>query len=209
VKNLQDEKLGKVENLMVNLSAGRIVAVVISSGGFIGIGDELSAVPAAALRFNTERDTLQLDASKEMLTASPHFKSNQWPDFGQPRYASDVYSAYKIEPYFATDTTTDADNTRINVRDRQDQTLTPLDQGSSKADVATTAQIRKEIVAAKDMSVNAQNVKIITIDGQVTLRGPVNTAEEKRLIGEIADRSAHTGNVDNQLDVQTTPVSDK
>jgi osmotically-inducible protein OsmY len=160
----------------------------------------LSAVPPAALRFNTERDTLQLDASKETLTASPHFKANQWPDFGQPSYASDVYSAYKIEPYFATETTTDADNTRINVRDRQEQTLTPLNQGNSKADVATTAQIRKEILATKNMSVNAQNVKIITIDGQVTLRGPVNTAEEKRLIREIADRSAHTGDVDNQLD---------
>jgi sporulation protein YlmC with PRC-barrel domain len=209
VKNLQDEKLGKVENLMVNLSAGRIVAVVISSGGFIGIGDELSAVPPTALQFNTERDTLQLDASKEMLTASPHFKANQWPDFGQPRYASDVYSAYKVEPYFATDTTTDADNTRINVRDRQDQTLTPLDQGNSKADVATTAQIRKGILAAKNMSVNAQNVKIITIDGQVTLRGPVNTAEEKRLIREIADGSTHSGDVDNQLEVQPAPASDK
>jgi hyperosmotically inducible periplasmic protein len=208
VRNLQDEKLGKVENLMVDLSAGRILAVVISSGGFIGIGDELSAVPPAALRFNTERDTLQLDASKEMLSASPHFKANQWPDFGQPRYASDVYSAYKIEPYFATDATTDADNTRINVRDRQDQTLTPLNQGNSKADVATTAQIRKEILATKNMSVNAQNVKIITINGQVTLRGPVNTAEEKRLIREIADRSAHTGDVDNQLEVQPAPVSD-
>jgi sporulation protein YlmC with PRC-barrel domain len=209
VKNLQDEKLGKVENLMVDLSAGRIVAVVISSGGFIGIGDELSAVPPSALRFNTERDTLQLDASKETLAATPHFKANQWPDFSQPSYASDVYSAYKIEPYFATDATNEVDNTRINVRDRQDQTLTPLNQGNSKADVATTAQIRKEIIAEKTMSVNAQNVKIITIDGQVTLRGPVNTAEEKRLIGEIADRSAHSGNVDNQLEVQPTPVSDK
>jgi len=209
VKNLQDEKLGKVENLMVDLSGGRIVAVVISSGGFIGIGDELSAVPPAALQFNTERDTLQLGASKETLAASPHFKANQWPDFSQPSYASDVYSAYKIEPYFATDATNDVDNTRINVRDRQDQTLTPLNQGSSKADVATTAQIRKEIVAEKTMSVNAQNVKIITIDGQVTLRGPVNTTEEKRRIGEIANRSTHSGDVDNQLEVQPTPVSDK
>jgi sporulation protein YlmC with PRC-barrel domain len=209
VKNLQDEKLGKVENLMLDLSAGRIVAVIISSGGFIGIGDELSAVPPAALRFNTERDTLQLDASKETLAASPHFKAHQWPDFGQPSYASDVYSAYKIEPYFATDATNEVDNTRINVRDRQDQTLTPLNQGNSKADVATTAQIRKEIIAGKTMSVNAQNVKIITIDGQVTLRGPVNTAEEKRLIGGIADRSTHSGDVDNQLEVQPTPVSDK
>jgi osmotically-inducible protein OsmY len=70
--------------------------------------------------------------------------------------------------------------------------------------VNTTAQIRKEIIAAKDMSVDARNVKIITIDGHVTLRGPVNTAEEKHLIGEIAERIAGAGNVDNQLEVKLT-----
>jgi osmotically-inducible protein OsmY len=57
------------------------------------------------------------------------------------------------------------------------------------------------------MSLNARNVKIITIDGRVTLRGPVNTAEEKRLIGEIADRIVQAVNVDNQLEVQLTTTS--
>jgi sporulation protein YlmC with PRC-barrel domain len=204
VKNLQDEKLGKVENFVVDLSSGRIVAVIISSGGFIGMGDELSAVPPTALRFNAEHDTLQLDASKEMLAGSPHFKANEWPDLSQPGYAGGVYRAYKVEPYFNTDATTDADNTRRNVRDRDNRTLTPLDQGNSQADVNITAQIRREIIAGKNMSVNARNVKIITIDGRVTLRGPVNTAEEKRLIGEIADRIAHSENVDNQLEVKLT-----
>lgn len=204
VKNRQDEKLGKVENFAVDLSSGRIVAVIISSGGFIGMGDELSAVPPAALRFNAERYTLQLDASKESLVNSPHFKSNQWPDLGQPGYAGGVYRAYQVEPYFVTD----ADNTRVNVRDRDSRTLTPLNQGSSQADLQTTAQIRKEIIANKALSVNAHNVKIITQNGRVTLRGPVNNAEEKRLINEIANRSAHSGNVDNQLEWKPTPVRD-
>jgi sporulation protein YlmC with PRC-barrel domain len=202
VKNLQDQKLGKVENLMVDVSAGRIVAVIISSGGYLGMGDELSAVPPTTLRFNTQHDNLQLDASKEMLASSPHFKANQWPDFTQPGYAGGVYHAYGVEPYFNTETTTAADNTGQNVRDRNNRTLTPLDQGNSQADLNTTAQIRKEIIADQGMSVNAQNVKIITVDGRVTLRGPVNSEEEKRLIGEIADRIAHAGNVDNQLDVE-------
>jgi osmotically-inducible protein OsmY len=70
-----------------------------------------------------------------------------------------------------------------------------------------TAQIRKEIIAGKSMSVNAKNVKIITIAGRVTLRGPVNTAEEKRLIGDIADRIARPENVDNQLEVTFTTRS--
>jgi hyperosmotically inducible periplasmic protein len=207
VKNLQDEKLGKVENILVDLPSGRLVAVVVSSGGFLGIGDELSAIPPTALRFTTDRDALQLDASKEMLANAPHFKANQWPDFAQPGYAVGVYRAYRVEPYFTTDVTTEPDNTASNVRDRNNSTLTPLDQGNSKADLDTTAQIRKGIIADKNMSVNAKNVKIITIDGQVTLRGPVNSAEEKRLIGDIANRIAHSENVDNQLEVKFTASS--
>jgi hypothetical protein len=191
----------------VDLPSGRVVAIIVSSGGFLGMGDELSAIPPTALRFTTDRDTLQLDTSKEMLTSAPHFKANQWPDFAQPSYSSGVYRAYKVEPYFASSATTEPDNTRRNVRDRNDSTLTPLDQGNSNADVETTAQIRKGIIAEKSMSVNARNVKIITKAGQVTLRGPVNSAEEKRLIGDIADRIAHSGNVDNQLEVKLTNSS--
>ena len=99
------------------------------------------------------------------------------------------------------------DNSARNERDRDARTKTPLDQGNSKADVTTTAEIRKEIVATKDMSVNAKNVKIITNTGKVTLRGPVNTDEEKRLIGEIANKIARAENVDNQLEVTATKIS--
>jgi sporulation protein YlmC with PRC-barrel domain len=199
--NLQNEKLGKVEDILVDLPAGRIVAVVLSSGGFLGMGDELSAVPPTALRFNENRDTLQLDASKEMLASAPHFTANQWPDFTQPAYASGVYRAYKVNPYFASEADTQPDNTALNVRDRKGSTLTPLDQGNSEADTDMTAQIRKGILAGKDMSVNARNVKIITNKGHVTLRGPVRSEEEKRVIGEIANRIARSENVDNQLEV--------
>ena len=209
VKNRQEEKLGKVENLLLDLASSRIVAVIVSSGGFLGLGDELSAIPPTALRFSAERDTLQLDASKEMLGSAPHFKANQWPDFQQPTYAVGVYRAYQVEPYFTTDSLGEPDNTARNIRDRDNRTLTPLDQGNSKADLATTAQIRKEIIAGKDLSVNARNVKIITLHGLVTLRGPVNTAEEKRRIGEIADRIAQSADkVDNQLEVQSTRSKD-
>jgi len=207
VKNLQGENLGKVENFALDLQANRIVAVIVSSGGFMGMDNELSAVPPTALRFDAEHDALQLDASKESLASSPHFKANEWPDLNQPDYVGGIYRAYKVEPYFTTDATTSVDNNRLNVRDRDSRTLTPLDQGNSQADVDTTAQIRKEIIAGDGMSVNAKNVKIITMNGHVTLRGPVNTADEKVRIGEIADRIASAGNVDNQLELSTTPSS--
>ncbi len=94
------------------------------------------------------------------------------------------------------------DNTARNSRDRAAANPTPLDQGNSKSDTEITAQIRKGVIAAKGMSLNAQNVKIITLNGKVTLRGPVNSAEEKRVIDEIATRTVRADRVDSQLEVK-------
>jgi osmotically-inducible protein OsmY len=96
----------------------------------------------------------------------------------------------------------DADNTGRNVRDRDDRTLTPTDQGGSESDRDITARIRREIVANDALSTNAHNVKIITTDGVVTLRGPVKTAQEKVAVGAVAQRTAGVRRVDNQLDVE-------
>src|SRR5436189_6440938 len=75
-----------------------------------------------------------------------------------------------------------ADNTGANANDRNnDAAKTPIDQNENKADIDITANIRKQVVDTK-MSVNAQNVKIITQDGKVTLRGHVKSAEEKKQI---------------------------
>jgi sporulation protein YlmC with PRC-barrel domain len=207
VNNMQNEKLGKVENFMVDLSAGRIVAVIVSSGGFMGMDGELSAVPATKLSFNDAHDAFQLDASKEKLANSPHFKAGEWPDFNQPGYVGNVYGAYNAEPYFSTNAMGEPNNTARNIRDRDDDTMTPLDQGNDQADIDTTAQIRKDIMAADGMSMNAKNVKIITMNGHVTLRGPVNTDDEKSRIGDIANRVAQSGNVDNQLEVMIATSS--
>jgi len=101
------------------------------------------------------------------------------------------------------DTTTDQSdrtNTGLNVRDRDGTEKTPFDQNENATDIDITAQIRSRVVDTQ-MSVNAQNVKIITQDRKVTLRGPVATAEEKSRIEEIATSVAGAGNVDNQLEV--------
>ena len=154
-----------------------------------------------ALAFNQSHDALLLDTTKDQMTAAPHFKADQWPDFSRPMYSDSVYRAYKQDPYFSTNAMTEADNTARNVRDRNDRTLTPFDQGNSRADTDITAQIRKSVNASKDLSVNAKNVKIITNNGRVVLRGPVNNTEEKRMIGAIANGVARSENVDNQLEV--------
>ncbi len=94
------------------------------------------------------------------------------------------------------------DNTAVNVRDRDSAMKTPINQNETKTDVDITAEIRKQVVDTK-MSINAQNVKIITQDGRVTLRGPVQTAEEKTQIGNIARGVAGVNAVDDQLEIET------
>jgi sporulation protein YlmC with PRC-barrel domain len=102
VKNVQDDTLGKVDQLMVDLAAGRVVSVIVVSGGFLGIGQDFSAVPPAAFQFNSEHEYLQLDISKEALHKAPHFRSNSWPDFDDPIYTAGIYRTYGVEPYFTT-----------------------------------------------------------------------------------------------------------
>lgn len=97
---------------------------------------------------------------------------------------------------------TQPDNTAVNERDRKSQTMTPLDQGNGKQDLDITQQIRKSVMADKSLSFAAKNVKIITNGGKVTLRGPVNTAEERAAIDAAARKVAGSGNVDNQIEIK-------
>ena len=98
----------------------------------------------------------------------------------------------------------DADNTARNVVDRSGDSLTPGDQGQTKADVGITRNIRKAVMDKDQLSLRAKNIKIITADGKVTLRGPVNSDDEQRTIAAIAQDVPGVTSVDNQLEVKTT-----
>jgi len=94
------------------------------------------------------------------------------------------------------------DNTGRNVRDRGGLTLTPGDQSESEADRTLTQEIRKAVVADDSLSTLAKNIKIITIDGVVTLRGPVQSPQEKESIETKAQQIAGIDKIDNQLEVK-------
>jgi osmotically-inducible protein OsmY len=99
------------------------------------------------------------------------------------------------------------DNTGRNVRDRDDMTVTSEDQSEKPADRELTQKIRRAIVEDDALSTSAHNVKIITVDGVVTLRGPVKTAKERSEIGAKAVKIAGAGKVKNQL--ETAPPKSK
>ena len=94
-----------------------------------------------------------------------------------------------------------ADNSGKNVRDRKDTAVTSWDQSNSESDLGITQEIRKAVIADKELSTNAHNVKIITANGVVTLRGPVASSEEKTSIGAKAEHVKGVTRVDNQIEI--------
>ena len=97
----------------------------------------------------------------------------------------------------------DADNTKKNERDRGGAALTPMDQGNSAADIEMTQKLRQAVVADDSLSTNAKNIKIITKDGAVTLRGPVKDEAEKTRVVDLIKRVAGSAPVDVQLEAET------
>jgi osmotically-inducible protein OsmY len=97
--------------------------------------------------------------------------------------------------------TAEADNTAVNVRDRESEAVTPVDQANNEADLAVTQSIRQAVIADDSLSIAAKNVKIITVGGMVTLRGPVKTEGEKARIEATAKGMPGVVQVDNQLEV--------
>jgi hyperosmotically inducible periplasmic protein len=102
----------------------------------------------------------------------------------------------------ATEKTKDADNTAQNERDRKHEEVVPLDQSNRSDDLDTTKRIRQAIMADKSLSLDAHNVKVITANGHVTLRGPVKTEDEKRIVCALAVEVATAENVENKLEVK-------
>ncbi len=96
----------------------------------------------------------------------------------------------------------DADNTAKNERDRDNKTLTPTDQSETPEDRKLTQAIRQAVMKDSSLTLTAKNIKIITAQGKVTLRGPVNSAEEKTKINELATTAAGQAPVDNQLEIK-------
>ncbi len=94
----------------------------------------------------------------------------------------------------------DADNTKTN-KQSQNQTKSADTAKNTKSDLQLMKEIRRAVVKDKSLSVNAHNCKIVAKGGKVTLKGPVNSDEEKKNIEQKATEIAGAGNITNELTV--------
>jgi hyperosmotically inducible periplasmic protein len=115
--------------------------------------------------------------------------------------AAPVRAENEVGIFLAADSV--LENTELNTRDKAGTTITPEEQKETKRDIRITAHIRKSVVKNKSLSLDAHNVKIITRNGVVTLRGPVENSAESMAIERIAKRTRGAVRIDNQLEIKT------
>ena len=111
-------------------------------------------------------------------------------------------SAFSLAAVAADNKKAEPDNTATNERDRSGETKTSGDQSNSSADLKTTQAIRQGLMKDRELSTTAKNIKVITANGHVTLRGPVKTAQEKAKIDRLARSAAGGAQIDDQLEVK-------
>jgi osmotically-inducible protein OsmY len=111
-------------------------------------------------------------------------------------------SALSLAALAADNKKVEPDNTAINERDRSGETKTSGDQANSSADLKTTQAIRQALMKDGELSMTAKNIKVLTANGHVTLRGPVKNAQEKAKVDQLAKSAAGGAQIDDQLDVE-------
>lgn len=100
VVNDNDDKLGTIEGIMLDVGHGRIAYAVLAFGGFLGIGEKLFAVPWRALMLDADRKCFVLSVPKERLKQAPGFDKDHWPSMADERWATDVHDYYGTRLYW-------------------------------------------------------------------------------------------------------------
>jgi hypothetical protein len=100
VHNFQEEALGHIEDLAVDMQTGIIRYAVLSFGGFLGIGDKLFAVPWISMRFDPVKEIFYLDAYKDRMEKAPGFDRDHWPNMDDREWGERVHQHYGASPWW-------------------------------------------------------------------------------------------------------------
>ncbi len=100
VVNTVNDDLGKIEEIMLDVSSGRIAYAVLSFGTILGMGGKLFAIPWQALTLDTRNECFILDVDKERLEKAPGFNSDHWPSMSDPKWAASIHTYYDRRPYW-------------------------------------------------------------------------------------------------------------
>lgn len=100
VVNLDGDVIGRIEELMIDVTTGRVAYAVLSFGGFLGVRNKLFALPWSALTVDEAKKRFVVNATWESLARMPGFDKDHWPDLGELEYATGVYRQWGTTPYW-------------------------------------------------------------------------------------------------------------
>jgi sporulation protein YlmC with PRC-barrel domain len=122
VYSSDDEHVGKIDHIMLDVRGGNIAYAVLSTGGFLGIGDTLYAIPWSALTLDTEGKCFILNQTAERVRSAPGFDKNHWPAMAEARWGESIHEYYGSDPYWrsGSDTTADADRLAARMGEASD-----------------------------------------------------------------------------------------
>jgi len=98
VYNLNDEDIGDIKEIMLDMKSGKVGYAVLSYGGFLGMGDKLFAVPWNALTLDTKHKRFLLNVEKDRLKDAPGFDKEHWPDMADQSWARQIHTYYGTKP---------------------------------------------------------------------------------------------------------------
>lgn len=101
------EDIGKIKDIMLDVNSGRVAYAVLSSGGFLGIGDKLLAIPWGALTLDTDNKCFRLAATSDQVRSAPGFDKDSWPTMADATWARGVHQHYNRTPYWEDTWTSD------------------------------------------------------------------------------------------------------
>lgn len=100
VVNRDNETLGTISDIMLDVRRGRVAYAVMASGGFMGVGERLFALPWAALELDVERQCFVLDVDRAALDKAPGFDRAHWPSEADLQWQQSVHRYYGTRPYW-------------------------------------------------------------------------------------------------------------
>lgn len=100
VRSPAGEDLGKIEEVMLDMTSGKVTYAVLSFGGVLGMGSKLFAIPWSALELDPDNKCFVLDVDKKKLENAPGFDKDNWPSFADNKWATQIHSYYGARPYW-------------------------------------------------------------------------------------------------------------
>jgi sporulation protein YlmC with PRC-barrel domain len=191
VQNTAGEDLGKIEDLVLDEDSGRVLYVVLSFGGFLGMGNRLIAIPWKRLRQQGDHKGFILNIDKETLEHAPSFDKEHWPDMSLPEWRD------RIETYFAYSPAEEPQMPEGVEFIESGMISISVEQAREEEGIARRVEFELDAAKAFDMNM----IQITARGGNITLEGKVASRAEFILANNIVRTVEGVRTVNNNLKV--------